>query len=641
MKILGTFPDVWALLAVLVAFVVTVVLAVLQHRGKAVWSWAWFAPGVLVLVYWLVALWLKLTEFRDVLGVGYIDDTNTIYWLRQDFPWAAGVSGLLFALSAVLVSFRGRVESWRAARGVVVTAVLGALVFGGVLSWRLFLSNELSMEESSKLLYESRVGLWAAVFLMVFVACIRGTAGGLSRERAVLLGGLSISAGAMIVQACVVPAAYRAMFLLYAHSRARSMEGMWLGRALQNNLSEGVWLEVLLTFVCIAVCVALLLRKSAARVARVARRDVVMLLVLGTLVTGLMGAVVLKTGEVRKLYGKEVQRDLLGPLPHSSDDYIVPWSTTFFDNETSGLGIIIGRKSLDVVSYFGISRRPTEKPATIAFTHGEAFPDALGARIRAEIENRKEQAAVYSGTYEPSMVVAADQLTDYQTVYALIAYVFQGDFDVNYFRLLVRRYHERSRGVTDGMILAMIHFPVRQDLALDAEHDERRLKEDEAKPHVHISPRGFEVRLRGTILPPIEGCPPEGPTVCTPVPADRLQAMLDEARALFLQQQNEPAQKLADEYRNSFDFRNLYNQMTRLKKDLQDSPDETWLVISADADVPYLVLIKTLDTLRFFLEHDHYETDEAFESARIRVASYADVRLFPEQELAAPRSSDL
>src|SRR5690606_28999170 len=157
---------------------------------------------------------------------------------------------------------------------------------------------------------------------------------------------------------------------------------------------------------------------------------------------------------------------------------------------------------------------------------------------------------------------------------------------------------------------------VRQDLALDAEHYERRLKEDEAKPHVHISPRGFEVHFQGAMLPPIEGCPPEGPTVCTPVPADRLQAMLDEARALFLQQQNEPAQKLADEYRNSFDFRNLYNQMTRLKKDLQDSPDETWLVISADADVPYLVLIKTLDTLRFFLEHDHYETDEAFESAR-------------------------
>ena len=154
-----------------------------------------------------------------------------------------------------------------------------------------------------------------------------------------------------------------------------------------------------------------------------------------------------------------------------------------------------------------------------------------------------------------------------------------------------------------------------EELEGTVESDERLPTMAELNPHVHISKEGFELSFRGVPIAAKAGCAKDGPTVCTSVSADKLDAMLEEARAFFLQGQNESAQKLADEYVNSFDFRGLYNEMVVIKKDL---PDDTDVLVNAAADVPYHVVVKVLDTVRYRLEHDHYETDEAFEKAAIR-----------------------
>lgn len=114
--------------------------------------------------------------------------------------------------------------------------------------------------------------------------------------------------------------------------------------------------------------------------------------------------------------------------------------------------------------------------------------------------------------------------------------------------------------------------------------------------------------------------------------------MLEEARTLFLQQQNESAQKLADAYMDSFDCRNLYNQLARLKRGSEGGR----VILSADGEIPYNVVVKVMDTLQVFLEHDHYETDAAFESAEIRDKHRNQEALLDIQMLAPPRlESDL
>ena len=77
-----------------------------------------------------------------------------------------------------------------------------------------------------------------------------------------------------------------------------------------------------------------------------------------------------------------------------------------------------------------------------------------------------------------------------------------------------------------------------------------------------------------------------------------------------------------------YDWVALYNRMVEIKR---SHPDQTLVQLTADPQMRYAKVIRTMDTLRNRLEHDTYSDLTAFRSARVRVE---DRLLWPDVVLA-------
>lgn len=149
---------------------------------------------------------------------------------------------------------------------------------------------------------------------------------------------------------------------------------------------------------------------------------------------------------------------------------------------------------------------------------------------------------------------------------------------------------------------------------------------------VGISTSGFTIAATGAKLPPIAGCPEAGPaTVCTKTGKD-VAAMLGEVKALrekFDKTGNRDFVEQSDvklnEALEAFDFRKLYNLLVTIKKKF---PDETVVNLGADPTIPFEVIIKTMDTVRFKLEakkdSGEFDTDESFVLAPYKESTTGD-----------------
>ncbi len=137
-------------------------------------------------------------------------------------------------------------------------------------------------------------------------------------------------------------------------------------------------------------------------------------------------------------------------------------------------------------------------------------------------------------------------------------------------------------------------------------------KEEPLNLTVAISPNGFQIAATGAVLPAKAGCPPQGPTICLADQTVDVSAKIAEARRVIeaggegTEQQGDV---LLNEVLNSYNFRELYNELSRIKKQYAD---ETIITLSADAEMPFTVLVRVMDIVRFQLEKDSFDTNDEF-----------------------------
>ena len=132
------------------------------------------------------------------------------------------------------------------------------------------------------------------------------------------------------------------------------------------------------------------------------------------------------------------------------------------------------------------------------------------------------------------------------------------------------------------------------------------------------------------------GCPEQGPTTICPTGGKDIAAILSEVGALrqkydsntladpervFIQQSDEKLQSAVEAY----DWRRLYNTLIFIK---QKFPEETVVNVGADSNVPFEILIKVMDTVRYKLdsskEDGTFDTPEAFATAVYKENSTAE-----------------
>jgi len=135
---------------------------------------------------------------------------------------------------------------------------------------------------------------------------------------------------------------------------------------------------------------------------------------------------------------------------------------------------------------------------------------------------------------------------------------------------------------------------------------------DDEKPlnlTVAVADNGFRIGATGAILPPQKACPSDGPTVCLADDSIDVDAKVKEARAQFDNGNTAQGITLLEEAASAYDWMELYNQLMKIKKEY---PDETVVKISGDPDIPYELIVQTMDVVRHKLEEESYDSRKTF-----------------------------
>lgn len=127
-----------------------------------------------------------------------------------------------------------------------------------------------------------------------------------------------------------------------------------------------------------------------------------------------------------------------------------------------------------------------------------------------------------------------------------------------------------------------------------------------------IGASGARVTVGKQVLEPIEGCPSDGPTVCMDDGGQDVREIFAQIREAAHEGDGERVQTLVDQAIQSYDFRSVYNVLSEVK---DEHPNEERLVITADPDVPYAVLVRAMDIARYRLEKQRYTDDSQFWAA--------------------------
>lgn len=142
---------------------------------------------------------------------------------------------------------------------------------------------------------------------------------------------------------------------------------------------------------------------------------------------------------------------------------------------------------------------------------------------------------------------------------------------------------------------------------------------------IHVSRQGFTLNthLQGR-LAPVGACPSDSPaTICARGGGAEVGGLLTEMRRLrerYDATGDDTLRAASDEHLNAlrerYNFRGLYNALVQLKR---QHPDETRVSVSASPDIPFELLIATMDTARHRLESarddEQQPDDEAFARA--------------------------
>lgn len=133
---------------------------------------------------------------------------------------------------------------------------------------------------------------------------------------------------------------------------------------------------------------------------------------------------------------------------------------------------------------------------------------------------------------------------------------------------------------------------------------------------VAVDDKGFRIGATGAILPPQQGCPKGGPTICLADDSINVKNKIDSARAAAEQGgkgAKRKGQKILKEASSAYNWMELYNQLMKIKKKY---PDETVVKVSGSPDIPYDFIVTTMDVARYKLEEDSYDNRKKFWQAK-------------------------
>ena len=142
------------------------------------------------------------------------------------------------------------------------------------------------------------------------------------------------------------------------------------------------------------------------------------------------------------------------------------------------------------------------------------------------------------------------------------------------------------------------------------------------------SSRGVRVAVNGALLPPIEGCPADGPTVCNKGGANASELAARVSSTSGAERDAALAELVA-----LYDTRRLYNTALKIKA---DHPSETVFTVAVDSDLPIALLDEVIHAVRYVRvsdSADHSFTDDAaFDSAPTNMERFT-VDAFPDETM--------
>lgn len=148
---------------------------------------------------------------------------------------------------------------------------------------------------------------------------------------------------------------------------------------------------------------------------------------------------------------------------------------------------------------------------------------------------------------------------------------------------------------------------------------------------VAINAEGFRIAAKAATLPEMPGCPTPGPTICLEKKDVDVAAKFDAAQKAFAKDQKQVGKKALEEGMAAYNFRELYNKLAKIKKEY---PEETVINLSADANIPYAVLVRVMDVARYKLDKDSYKQTSAFWEASYKKKGNQYVELFNDPVLS-------
>jgi hypothetical protein len=120
----------------------------------------------------------------------------------------------------------------------------------------------------------------------------------------------------------------------------------------------------------------------------------------------------------------------------------------------------------------------------------------------------------------------------------------------------------------------------------DPEYEER----GRHQPYISILHTGIALAVNRTRIPPIEGCPKDGPTICNKGGVD-VSGTVKRA----ISNQGAVQEKALEEAKNAYDLRALYNVLVKIKR---ANPEETVAGVGADTSIPAGVISSVLGAIR-------------------------------------------
>jgi hypothetical protein len=157
--------------------------------------------------------------------------------------------------------------------------------------------------------------------------------------------------------------------------------------------------------------------------------------------------------------------------------------------------------------------------------------------------------------------------------------------------------------------------------------DDEPLEEEPLELTIAIGAEGFRVMAAAALVPPIAGCPADGPTVCNEGGADASELIARVASTKGAERDAALAELVA-----VYDMHSLYNTALRIKGRY---PDDTVVTVVADGDVPFALVSAVVDAVRDRRDSGnakgYFADDAAFEAAAPPVRSFSSSDgLFPD-----------